>query len=183
MLDQNIAMAPDKPRLPRAQRLFLALWPDEDVQKQLALHTSQWTWPSGCAPYAPADWHVTLHFIGNVDADRVKDIAASADVPFQPFELILDQPRLWPHGLAVLCATEVPMPLLALHDQLGHVLRQLGLPVETRPYEPHVTLARRAGAATPPTVSAPVVWRVRRFALVVSTGDREHRYQVIWQSQ
>ncbi|MES2880140.1 MAG: RNA 2',3'-cyclic phosphodiesterase [Pseudomonadota bacterium] len=174
-------MAPDKPRTPRIQRLFLALWPDEGVKEQLAEHANQWTWSSGCAPYAPADWHVTLHFIGDVDADRVEDISTSAGVPFQPFELILDQPRLWPHGLAVLCATEVPMPLLALYDRLGNVLRGLDLPVETRPYQPHATLARRAGAAIPPTASAPVVWWVRRFALVISTGDREQRYRVIRQ--
>ena len=93
-----------------------------------------------------------------------------ACVPFQPFELVLDQPTRWPHGLAVLGAAEVPAPLQVLHDRLGDALRTLGLPVETRPYQPHVTLARRADAVVVPAMLTPVVWRVRRYVLVVSTG-------------
>lgn len=129
--------------------------------------------------YAPADWHVTLHFIGDVEPDQVRNIAAGAHVPFQPFELVLDQPALWHHGLAVLCATDMPMPLQVLHAQLGQALQQLGLPVETRPYRPHLTLARRADAAVAPSAPAPVVWPVTGFALVVSTGCKDQRYQVI----
>lgn len=163
------------------QRLFLALWPEEEVRAQLTAHTRQWRWPAGCARYLPADWHVTLHFIGNVDTTQVEGIAAGADVPFQPFTLTLDQPQLWPHGLTVLCTTGVPQPLQALYDRLAQVLRGLGLAVETRPFLPHVTLARRAGAAAPPTACAPVIWWVRSFALVVSTGDRNQRYRVIRQ--
>ena len=174
-------MDPNKPFVTRTQRLFLALWPDAGVREQLVAHANQWTWPTGCVRYGPADWHVTLHFIGDVDDDRVEGIAASADVPCQPFELVLDQPGLWPHGLAVLRATEVPIPLQALYDRLGQELCAHELAVETRPYQPHVTLARHADAAIPPTASAPVVWRVQSFALVVSTGDRNQRYQVIRQ--
>jgi len=111
----------------------------------------------------------------------VDGIAASADVPFQPFELVLDQPGLCPHGLAVLRATEAPIPLQALYDRLGQELRGLDLPVEPRPYLPHVTLARRGDAANPLKASAPVVWWVRSFVLVISTGDRDQRYRVIRQ--
>ncbi len=70
--------------LTRTQRLFLALWPDDSVRDQLAAHASQWTWPPVCVRYAPVNWHVTLNFIGNVSADQAADIAASANVPFQP---------------------------------------------------------------------------------------------------
>lgn len=161
------------------QRLFLALWPEDGVRAQIAAHASQWTWPAGSARYLPTDWHVTLHFIGAVDAGRMEGIAAGAAVPFQPFTLNLDQPTLWPHGLAVLCAKGVPPPLRSLHGRLGQALHGLGLPVESRPYQPHVTLARQAGAAVPPKTCTPVVWPVRSYALVVSTGDREQRYQVI----
>jgi len=163
------------------QRLFLALWPEDEVRTQLTAHTRQWRWPAGCARYLPADWHVTLHFIGNVGADQTEGIASGADVPFQPFVLKLDQPQLWPHGLAVLCASGLPQPLQALYDQLAQVLHGLGLAVEARPYQPHVTLARRAGAAAPPTACAPVLWQAHGYALVVSTGDREQRYRVIRQ--
>jgi 2'-5' RNA ligase len=165
--------------IPPNRRLFLALWPDEGAREQLAAHASQWAWSPGCARYQPADWHVTLHFIGPVDADCVANVSTHAAVPFQPFELVLEQPALWRHGLAVLCAAKIPQPLRALYDRLGDALRELDLPVESRPYQPHLTLARHAEAATPPTASAPVLWQVRNFALVVSTGRKDTRYQVI----
>lgn len=163
------------------QRLFLALWPNEAVRGQLAGHARYWTWPAGCLPYAPADWHVTLHFIGNVQSERFAEIVARAQVPLEPFDLVLDQPQVWHRGLAVLRASAWPEALRVLHGQLGRALQGLGLPVDSRPYQPHVTLARNASAVLPPTACAPVVWPVRSYALVVSTGSREQRYQVIRQ--
>jgi 2'-5' RNA ligase len=88
---------------------------------------------------------------------------------------------LWPHGLAVLCPRDVPESLYKLHNQLAHQLHRLNLPVESRPYRPHVTLARRATDATPPTSLIPVVWSVRQFALVVSARDTGQRYRIIRQ--
>lgn len=161
-----------------SQRLFLALWPDAAAQSQLTAHARQWTWPAGCAHYRPQDWHVTLHFIGRVETSQVTDINTRAAVPFQPFELVLDQPALWPHGLAVLCPGELPKQLWSLFDRLGQVLRGLDLPVETRPYRPHLTLARRAQGAVAPSSPAPVRWLVQSYMLAASTGDRDARYQV-----
>ena len=163
----------------RTQRLFLALWPDDATRRQLAAHATQWIWPPGCTRYVRADWHVTVHFLGDVPIGQVAAIADCAAVPLQPFELVLDQPRLWPRGLAVLCASEIPAAPRDLHGRLGQALRGLGLAPDSRPYLPHVTLARHADAAVPPTGCAPVGWRVQGFALVLSTGLKAPRYQVI----
>ena len=168
-----------KPLVNRTQRLFLALWPDDEVRPQLADHAGQWSWPAGCVQVLPSDWHVTLHFIGQVASDRVTAIAAKLELPLQPFDLVLDQPRLWPTGLAVLCASQVPSHLLDLHNRLGDTLRGLGLPVEARQYQPHVTLARRADTATPPLRPLQVQWRVSAYGLIVSTGNTDKRYRVI----
>lgn len=170
-----------KPLTPTTQRLFLALWPDDGVRSQLAAHVDQWQWPAGCTRYAPEDWHVTLQFIGDVVTDKVAAIAGGAALPFQPFELVLDQPRLWMHGVAVLCASESPAVLKRLIEQLGHALTMFDVAPDKRPYVPHVTLARHAEAAIPPQLCQPVLWQLRSFALVVSTGARDPRYQVIRQ--
>ena len=167
------------PSAHRTQRLFLALWPDDDVRRQLVNHAGRWTWPDGCVRYLPEDWHLTLHFLGPVEADRVADIVALAAVPFQPFTLTLDQPACWPHGLAVLCLSQVPPALRALYERLGFALRRLDLPVEVRPYQPHVTLARRAAGAITPVRPMPVVWRVRRCVVVESIGATAPRYRMI----
>jgi len=160
-------------------RLFLALWPDDDVRGQLAAQRCRWTWPAGSVLYQLGDWHVTLHFIGAVGADRVDAISSGLDVPFEPFDLLLDQPQVWPRGVAVLCAGTAPHQLRQLHDRLGAALQALGLPVDARPYRAHVTLARRAAGAVAPLGVAPLRWRVRGYALVVSTGEKGQRYRVL----
>ena len=174
-------MDPGKPPVTRKQRLFLALEADALVQAQLAAHAQQWTWPAGCAACQPADWHITLHFIGAVDADRVQQLAAGVAVPFQPFELVLDQPLLWPHGLAILGATVVPAPLRALYERLGDALRRLDVPVENRPYQPHVTLARHAGAAIAPATIP--VRRLNRPSPIRNTPAQTSEPRTIWISR
>lgn len=168
-------LPPDK----NFQRLFLALWPDPATLEAMVKHTELWTWPQGCARYKPVDWHVTLHFLGDVPAPRLAELTAGLKLPFDSFELVLDQPQQWPRGLSVLGASRVPDELAELQQRLALSLAGLKLPVEHRPYRPHVTLARRADAAIPPSVSTPVVWPVRSYALVRSTGRPEQRYQVV----
>jgi len=163
------------------RRIFLALWPDAATVAQLAAHARGWAWPAGCAQHAPADWHVTLHFIGAVDAQRLPDIAAAVDLPVEPFTLRLDQPALWHQGLAVLCASLTPAPLQSLHHRLGWALQEQGLTLDTRPYRAHATLARHAQAAQVPAASAPVEWRAGGFVLAESTGTRPQRYRVLRQ--
>jgi len=165
----------------KSLRLFLALWPDDDVREQLAVQRGLWTWPAEGAVYQPGDWHVTLHFIGTVGADRVDAISSGLDVPLEPFELRLDQPQVWPRGVAVLCAGTVPHQLRQLHDRIGAALQALGLPVDARPYRAHVTLARRAAGAVAPQGVVPLHWRARGYALVVSTGEKGQRYRVLRQ--
>jgi 2'-5' RNA ligase len=174
-------MDSDKPPVASRRRLFLALWPDDGVRRQLAAHAEQWRWPAGCVRYAPQDWHATLHFIGDVASEKVQSIATAAALPLQPFGLVFDQPRLWPRGLAVLCASEPPAALIRLHEALGQALGALDLALDPRPYVPHITLARRAEAAIAPRVFAPVQWPVQCFALVLSTGLKAPRYRVLRQ--
>lgn len=163
----------------RTHRLFLALWPDAATVEQLAAHASGWAWPAGCRLHAPSDWHVTLHFIGSVEAGRLPEIAEGVGMAVEPFTLRLDQPALWHHGLAVLCATQLPLPLQRLHHRLGQALQALGLPVDARAYRPHATLARHAEGAQPPAACRPVEWPASGFVLAASMGGPGGRYRVL----
>lgn len=151
-----------------AQRLFIALWPDARVRSALAARRDAWQWPPGAAIVNADKLHATLHFLGQVPPDRVADVRAAIALPFTPFELELREPALWRGGIAVLEA-DAPPPLLDLHVRLGLALDALGLPVEPRPYRPHVTFARKARGAVPPGAT-PVPWPVRDYALVVSAN-------------
>ncbi len=163
---------------PDTARLFLALLPGPAVQAALAEHARAWRWPPDAARYAPADWHVTLHFLGAVPRARLDELRAALAAPLEPFELRFGEPLLWPHGLAVLLPMAVPAALQRLHEALGLRLRQLGLRTDERAYRPHLTLARKAGQALPPAPPA-WGWRVRGYVLMESTGDAAARYRVV----
>ena len=173
-----MSAVPDEPA-PASARLFLALCPGPQVQAAVETHAHGWHWNADAARYAPADWHVTLHFIGAVQRSRLDELRAALAVPMRPFELRFGEPALWPHGLAVLLPMAVPAALQALHDELGRRLRQLGLKTDERAYRPHLTLARRAVHAQPPAQWPAWGWRVQGYVLMESTGQPEARYQVL----
>lgn len=164
---------------PDPARLFLALCPPPGVQAALEAHAAQWRWNADAVRYAPADWHVTLHFLGAVPRARLDALRAALACAWDPFELRFGEPVLWPHGLAVLLPMAVPAALQQLHDTLGRRLRQLGLRTDERAYRPHLTLARHAAAAVPPVPPPAWGWTVQDYVLMESTGEAAPRYRVL----
>lgn len=162
----------------KTQRLFLALWPDAPCSHAIADLVQQMDWPTGAAVYAPQDWHVTLHFLGSVGADRMPDLA-SLDVAMSPVTLTLDQLWLWPRGLLVLAASVVPQALSELHARLAQRLKAMGLKTQDGAYRPHLTLARKMGEPRLPDRIPPIQFTADRFALVASTGQAPQRYQCL----
>jgi 2'-5' RNA ligase len=151
-------------------RLFLALWPPPALLPVLAAHADAWSWPQQARRTRPERLHVTLHFLGDVPAARLPDLREGLQLGWEGCELVLDRGTVWPGGIAVLEATQVPPALARLHARLGERLRELELRVESRPYRPHVTLARKAFGARPPA-SGPVRWPAGPgFALVRTLG-------------
>jgi 2'-5' RNA ligase len=161
------------PPLPASFRLFIALWPDDAVRASLAEYQARWEWPRGAAR-VPADrLHVTLHFLGQVEAAGVVALADGLDHadPGPSFSLRFTAPAVWQGGIAVL-GTSQPPALVALHARVAALLGLLSLRTERRPYRPHVTLARKAAGATPAGDVPSIDWRVRDLALVASQPGR-----------
>ena len=73
---------------------------------------------------------------------RIAEVAAGLAVDFEPFELSFSRPALWRGGLSLAIPETVPPALTALHARLAEALQTLALPVERRPFKPHLTLAR-----------------------------------------
>ena len=91
------------------------------------------------------------------------------DVAWEGCELLLDQPQVWPGGIAVLEASHVPPPLLSLHARLGERLRRWGW--RSRRGAIGRTSPSRARRRVPgrPRDAAPLRWRTgTRYALVHS---------------
>jgi 2'-5' RNA ligase len=167
---------------PTTQRLFFALWPDEAVRDQL--RAAQAAMPRrGGRPVHVDDVHVTLAFLGQVEAERRACMEeAAAGVRGAPFDLVIDRQGYWPRPRVAWCApAELPEPLRDLVQCLGRVLRPCGFEPERRPYSPHVTLFRDSRAVPEGPLELPVRWPCRDFVLVASVPSAAPgpRYQVL----
>jgi RNA 2',3'-cyclic 3'-phosphodiesterase len=150
-----------------SHRVFFALWPD-DRQRTAIEAARNRLFPLSGRPVEPGNLHVTLAFIGNVASDRVAQLAALCG-PVPAFTIELDRLEHWSKPrVLVAAATHAPRELLQLVDGLWRRLDRLGFARETRPYRPHLTLARDVRSLRAGMAWAPVAWRVERLVLVES---------------
>jgi 2'-5' RNA ligase len=159
-------------------RLFLALWPGPEVRAAMAQYRDTWRWPDKAAQVRAEKLHLTLHFIGDVERRRLPQFQ-QLYIPFEPFDLKLGYPDLWPHGIAVLRPHRVPTGLIQLQAALGGELQRLAVPVDAGEFRPHVTLARRAREAALLQQQALIDWHVDGYVLVESEFDANRTYTVL----
>ena len=126
-------------------RLFTGLELPDAVVGQLALMRGGIV---GARWLEPEDYHITLRFIGDIDAGAARDIDETlADIrrPKAPvrFEGLSwfggDKPR------AIVARVKPEPALMDLQAEHERRLRRIGVEPETRKYTPHVTLARLRG--------------------------------------
>ena len=94
----------------------------------------------------PESWHITLQYLGNTEPGRYECVVARLG------ELRLSPVPLWLEGLGcfdragVLFAEVRPAPeLLLLQRRVTQAMEACGFPLDARPYQPHITLARSKG--------------------------------------
>ena len=74
------------------ERLFFALWPDDAIRQQLVDAYARIPGLKGQRDVLPNNLHVTLHFLGNVEASRVDCFRRQAEViSAHRFQLQLDR--------------------------------------------------------------------------------------------
>ena len=153
-------------------RLFFGIWPDEASRQRLAAWQRSVAWPAGARCTPEQDLHLTLHFIGDVPAKTLQALIDDSDLPAPlPLGFDIDQTLVWPGGLVVLTARVVPPALTSLHQAIAAVLIKHGVRVETRPYAPHVTMARKAGGRwTERLALEPIPWVSRGYRLAARSG-------------
>lgn len=167
---------PTQGQSPDRRRLFLALWPDAPVRRQIQAQPVT----SG-RPIPPENLHITLLFLGAVEASVQQALEAELEgVEAAPFALELDRRGHWKRtGVTWLAASRTPPALESLHRQLTARVAAQGLSVESRPYVAHLTLARKARPEPAASVE-PVHWEVDGFVLVESqTLPGGARYRVL----
>lgn len=164
------------------RRLFFALWPDEATRAAIVAATAEAVAAAGGRAVPPANLHVTLAFLGAVPVGRVADaVAAGHGVPVAEGSVRFDRLAAWGRaGPLVLEPGELPAGLEELHAALANRLDAAGFALESRPFSPHITLARKLAGRPSARRAGPVDWRYADFALVASATDPEgSRYTVL----
>lgn len=153
-------MAQSSPTSEPTMRLFIALdLPDEvrrelrDVQMRLSMHSRAVRWSD------PVGMHLTLHFLGETPERLVEPLLAGMRAITAPsLRLNLDRLGCFPStGSLRVVWVGLSGDLTALetlHRSLAGVIRSVGLPTDTRPFTPHITLARARPTATPAELRA-----------------------------
>lgn len=133
-----------------------------------------------------ANYHITLVFLGNTktaaEQQLVTLLNSNPQGICQPggLDLDLDNIGYWAKPRVMfLTPTKIPPSLPGLQQSLNQLVASIGLPTETRPYRPHVSLYRnisptrfkrlQQNALPHPALSV----TIRHFALYhsVSTAD------------
>ena len=92
--------------------------------------------------------HLTLCFIGEVDAERATHIRTAMEepVPLPPFTLAFGSTGVFPPRgsprVLWLGVIEGEQQVVHLQREVGERLRAVGVELERRPFHPHLTLAR-----------------------------------------
>jgi 2'-5' RNA ligase len=163
------------------RRLFFALWPDDESRAAIAslareqVHTQ-------ARRVAADNLHITLAFPGNVTVCVQTCLEEAAGrITGAPFELSIDRLGYWSGPRIIWAApAQTPPELWSLAATLREVLGGCGLEPEKRPYQAHITLARKASRAITVTRIEPIAWSIRQFCLVESvTEPTGVRYQVL----
>ncbi|WP_116246184.1 RNA 2',3'-cyclic phosphodiesterase [Nocardiopsis sp. FIRDI 009] len=175
-------------------RLFLALNPPEAALDALGeavergrSHAPRLRWT------ARDGWHITLVFLGEVEEDRLPDLTEAIGArarEHRPLPLAIEGwGRFPPRGrrASVLWAgvTGDTDALDALARDMRRAVRSVRIPVERRPYVPHVTVAR----SRPPSDLTEAVealgtlrengWWARNVHLVESRPGSADRYRTV----
>ncbi len=163
------------------QRLFFALWPAAALQEAIDGRAHKLIGKR--AKRVPAhNLHITLAFLGSVsDGQRACYEQVAAGVQTPAFTLSLQRIGHWPAPRILwLGPSQQPEALLTLVQNLNTTLLTCGYTPEIRPYQAHMTLARKVDRSLPVREIEPIAWEVDSFALVESvTAPEGARYQVL----
>lgn len=152
-------------------RLFTGLEVPPDVAQELALYRGGLP---GARWIDPANYHITLRFIGDVDHGTARDIASmlAQERPRASIRVTIDalstfggdRPR------ALLARVAPSAELAKLQADQERLMRRVGLEPESRKYTPHVTLARLRDVS-PGNLAAFIAMR-GHFPKLSFTADR-----------
>jgi 2'-5' RNA ligase len=166
-------------------RLFVSVDLSEDLAEGVAAVQEELRPASGLSFTEPEGAHVTLKFLGEVDADRIDDLAATlegavGDAGVEPFEATVEGIGVFPslEYISVVWAGVTDEGQLAtLHDAVEDAFVARGFSPADHEFTPHVTLARMDHAGGKERVQrvvrerSPAVGRMRVEAVRLTESE------------
>jgi 2'-5' RNA ligase len=157
------------------RRVFFALWPDEAQRGALEHTVAKAVRHSGGRPVPAANLHVTLAFLGSVAVARIPELQriarelSPALAALAPVSLTFARLAHWKEA-QILCALTAPgsPTAQALASALQEAATALGFSPDRKPFQAHVTLARKVVRLGAVPRLRPIEWRFDAFALVDS---------------
>jgi 2'-5' RNA ligase len=130
-------------------------------------------------PVQPANFHITLAFVGELPQGALERLLQSVDDWLVPDavpadQLLLDRTGYWQkQGIYWLGPTTWPQPLTHLAKKLRNLATGVGARLDRKPFQPHVTLYRNYSEAPPaPTTAPAIMMAYEGFALFESRQGR-----------
>lgn len=141
-------------------RLFIGL---DATALARPLQQLQQGWGAIGKPVAAENFHLTVHFLGSVDAGCLPALQqligqCQQQHAWRSSSLTLDQAGAFPRArVAWIGPSQLPMPLQQLEQDLRRALTAAGWTLEPRPFRPHISLFRAlARDWTAPTAITPL---------------------------
>lgn len=166
-------------------RLFFAAFPDEETRCR-TFEAAGAVDLGAAAQRVPAEsYHMTLVFAGEVSIAQAAALRSLGPIDIPPFVVCFDLPQYWLKSqVVVIAASECPPALRELHCKLRDHLAFQGLAADPRPFQPHVTIARKVMQPPVFQVMSGLLWTVASVQLACSMrSDTGSAYTVIdrWQ--
>lgn len=142
----------------------------------------------------PADYHVTVKFIGDVApalTEQLADPIRSSVTGMGSFALSLDRFGSFGRGSSpeiLWCGIAGTDPLRVLHERVDRAAAACGIALDTRPFRAHITVARKYRGNTPFTAllgqladlaPAPCPWQVKELVLYRTNFGERPAYEAI----
>jgi RNA 2',3'-cyclic 3'-phosphodiesterase len=150
-------------------RLFTGLELPGAVVRQLAFMRGGVV---GARWLEPGDYHITLRFVGDIDARTARDIEETLSEIRRPKALVRFEGLSWFGGdkpRAIVAKVKADPALMELQAEHERRFRRIGIEPETRKYTPHVTLARLRGVRQAAVAS----YLAERGALIADSFSAE----------
>jgi RNA 2',3'-cyclic 3'-phosphodiesterase len=123
------------------KRLFIAVdLPAEAIEELISVQPRK---SAGVRPTKSDQMHLTLHFLGDADPDRI--LGPLSEVQVERFPLAIEGVGSFSSrdgNITLWAGVVLDEHLRQLHTSVAEILERQGFTIEKRPYQPHITLAR-----------------------------------------